>query len=135
MKSSRFILGISLALFVLLAPALAQVRIVKAKVPFDFVVGSQILPAGEYRFALIGAGQLRILRTNGPEIADIIAPPVIGSEDAKPRLLFHRYGDHNFLAEVWVGEMGISHQLYTSASELEYAKTTRQGTTTILAAK
>ena len=133
MKSLKVLAIVSL--FVLLTPALAQIRIVKANVPFDFVVGNQTLPAGEYSFALNGAGMLRITQTSGPTIAGVIAAPKAGSNDATPRLLFHRYGNRSFLAEVWVGELGVSHQLYTSASELEYAKATKQGTATILAEK
>ena len=133
MKTSR-ILAI-VGFFVLLTPALAQVRVVQAKVPFDFVVGVKTMPAGDYTFALNGAGALRISQLNGPEVGGIIAAPVAGSDNATPRLLFHRYGNHAFLAEVWVGEMSTSHRLYTSPAELEYAKNNRQETTTILARK
>ena len=121
--------------FVLLTPALAQVRVVQAKVPFDFVVGAKTMPAGEYTLALNGAGALRISQLNGPEVTGIIAAPVAGSDNATPRLLFHRYGNHAFLAEVWVGEMSISHRVYASLAELEYAKNTKQEATTILARK
>jgi hypothetical protein len=82
-----------------------------------------------------GAGALRISQTNGTEITGIGAVPVAGSDNATPRILFHRYGNRAFLAEVWVGEMSISHRLYASPAELEYARTTRQEATTILARK
>ena len=131
MKSSKVLALVGF--FLLISSALAQVRVVKANVPFDFVVGNHTLRAGEYTLAINGAGALRIARVNGPEIASIIAAPVMGSEDATPRLLFHRYGNRSFLAEAWVGEAGVSHRLYTSASELELAKTTKQQTTVILA--
>ncbi len=133
MKTSRVLAVVSF--FVLLTPALAQIRTVKANVPFDFVVGSKTMPAGEYTFALNGTGALRISQLNGPQVAGIIAVPVAGSDNAAPRLLFHRYGQRAFLAEVWVGEMSISHRLYTAPAELEYARATRQETTTILARK
>ncbi len=121
--------------FVLLIPALAQVRIVKADVPFNFVVGTKTMPAGEYTFALNGSGALRISQVKGAEITGISALPTAGSDNAAPRLLFHRYGNRTFLAEVWVGEMSISHRLYASPAELEYAKTTKQETETVLARK
>ncbi len=133
MKTSR-VLAI-VGFFVLLAPALAQVRVVEANVPFDFVVGTKTMPAGEYSLSLIGAGALRISQLNGPEVAGIIAAPVGGNDNAAPRLLFHRYGNRAFLTEVWLGEMSVSHRLYASPAELEYAKTTKQETTTILASK
>jgi len=133
MKTSR-VLAI-VGFFVLLTPAFAQTRIVKADVPFDFVVGTKTMPAGHYTFAMNGAGALRISQLNGPQVAGIVAAPVAGSENATPRVLFHRYGNRAFLAEVWVGEMSISHRLYASPAELEYARTTKQETTTIVARK
>ena len=133
MKTSRVLAIVSF--FVLLTPALAQVRIVKANVPFDFVGGAKTMPAGEYSFALNGSGALRIVKNGGPEIAGVIAAPVAGNDNTTPRLLFHRYSNHAFLAEVWIGEMSVSHRLYASSAELEYAKTTQQEASTILARK
>jgi hypothetical protein len=134
MKRSR-VLGIAAALFVVLTPALAQIRVVRANIPFDFTVGTKTMPSGEYLISLNGAGMLRVAQTNGAKVEGIIAAPVTGSENNAPRLLFHRYGDHSFLAEVWVGEMSVSHRLYASPAELELAKAEKQGTTTILAEK
>jgi len=133
MKTAKILAIVSF--FVLLAPAVAQVRVVKGKVPFDFVVGTKTMPAGEYTFAINGASALRITQMNGSEIAGIAALPTAGNDNDEPLLVFHRYGTHAFLAEVRVGEMGVSHRLYVSASELEYAKAMKQDTTTILAYK
>ena len=133
MKTSRVLAIVSL--FALLTPAMAQIRIVKVNVPFDFVVGTQTMPAGEYSFAVNGVGALRISQTNGPAIAGIVAAPIAGNDNDTPRLLFHRYGNRAFLTEVWAGEMSLSHRLYASPAELEYAKGTKQETTTILAQK
>ena len=133
MKTAKVLVIVSF--LVLLAPAVAQVRVVKGNVPFDFVVGTKTMPAGEYTFVLNGVGALRIAQMNGSEIAGIVALPVVGNDNDQPKLLFHRYGTHAFLAEVRLGEMGVSHRLYVSASELEYAKTMKQDTTTILASK
>ena len=133
MKNSRVLAIVSF--FILLTPALAQVRIVEANVPFDFVVGTKTMPAGEYKLSLNGKGMLRIAQANGSDVVGIIAAPVQGNDNATPRLLFHRYGNRSFLTEVWLGEMTISHRLYASPAELEYAKAVKQASTTILAAK
>ncbi len=121
--------------FALITPALAQVRSVKANVPFDFVVGTKAMPAGEYRLSLVGGATLRISQTNGSEMAGIVAAPVAGSDNNAPRLLFHRYGTHLFLTEVWVGEMSTSHRLYVSPAELGYARVMPPESVTILAKK
>ncbi len=133
MKSPRVLAIVSI--FVLLTPALAQMQIIKADVPFAFVVGKQTLPAGEYSLSLNGAGALRIEKINGSEVAGIVAAPMLGNGNATPRLLFHRYGSRHFLAEACMGELNVSHRLYTSAEELEYARTTQQETRTILASR
>lgn len=123
------------SLFVLVAPALAQVRVIQADVPFDFIIGNRMMPAGEYSLALNGSGSLRVSKTSSNEITGIIAVQVAGSADPTPRLLFHRYGGRHYLAEVWLGEMSMSHRLFTSPAELESAKVTKQETATILARK
>ncbi len=123
------------SLFVLVAPAFAQVRIIQADVPFDFIVGNRTMPAGEYSLALNGSGALRVSQTSGNEITGITAVQVAGSVDPTPRLLFHRYGARHYLVEVWLGEMSMSHRLFTSPAELESAKVTKQETATILARK
>lgn len=133
MKTSR-VLAI-FTFFVLLTPAFGQIRIVQANVPFDFVVDNQVMPSGEYRFSLNGAGALRIARMTGNAVAGIIALPVMGNNDPTPRLVFHRYGNRIFLAQACVGETGITHHVYASAAELELAKATRQEPVTILASK
>ncbi len=38
--------------FVLLTPAFAQIRIVQANVPFDFVTNNQVMRSGECRLSL-----------------------------------------------------------------------------------
>lgn len=132
MKSKVLALSIIL---ILLTPAVAQVRGVKANVPFDFVVGTKAMPAGEYRLSIISGVTLRISQINGSQMAGIVAAPVAGSDNNAPRLLFHRYGNHFFLTEVWVGEMSISHRLYVSPAELGYARATPPESITILAKK
>ncbi len=131
MKTSR-VLAI-FTFFVLLTPAFGQIPIVEANVPFDFVVNNQVMPSGEYRMSLNG-GALSIVRTTGNAVAGIVALPVRGNSDRTPRLVFHRYGNQNFLVEVCVGETGV-HRVYASAAGLELAKATKQETATILAAK
>ena len=133
MKSLKALAIVSL--LVLISPAFAQVRIIQADVPFDFIVGNRTMPAGEYSLALNGSGSLRVSKTSGNEITGITAVQVAGSVDATPRLLFHRYGDRHYLVEVWMGEMSMSHRLFTSPAELESAKITKQETATILARK
>lgn len=131
MKNSM--ISIAFAAFVLLTPVFAQTAAIRATVPFDFTVENQLLRAGDYRVMINGPAMLRIARIDGPDVAGIMTECIRGSEDLAPRLVFHRYGERYFLAEAWVGELGVGHQLYASPAELKYARATNQAMTTVLA--
>jgi hypothetical protein len=84
----------------------AQSIRVAAQIPFDFVVGDKALPAGEYTVNTITeGGQAMLIRNaDGSESAirltnSIVAKP--SASNAPSRLVFHRYGQTYFLAEVW----------------------------------
>jgi len=137
MKSSRLMIAVVFACFVLAALAFAQTEAIQAKIPFDFTVGKQTLAAGEYRVAINGPAMLRVARTDGPGVAGIMTNSIkIGdNDDPRPRLVFHRYGNHYFLAQAWIGGVNVGHQLYASPGEMELARTTKQESTTVLAAQ
>jgi hypothetical protein len=135
MKNSKLMISVVAVVCALLTPALAQNWAVRATIPFDFTIGNQTLSAGEYRISINGPAMLRVARINGPEVAGVMTSSTRGVENVSPRLIFHRYGKQYFLAEVWVGELNLGHQLLASPAELEIARTTKQESTTILAAK
>lgn len=102
-----------------------QSRTTKANVPFDFIVGSQSLPAGEYTVASMSSqGDVLRIRGAGNNGALRLTKPTHGtSEQAK--LVFHRYGDRYFLAEVWDGANGraLLKSRQEQAAERELAST------------
>ena len=57
------------------------------------------------------------------------------NQDLTPKLVFYRYGDHRYLAEVWMGDWEVGHQLFTSAEELHFARTLKSEPTTIVATR
>jgi hypothetical protein len=132
MKSSRLIISILLASFVLFTQALAQTGAARVTVPFKFTVANQTLPAGDYQLAVNGS-VLQVKSINGSGAAHAMRMYTGGgpNQDLTPRLVFHRYGERHFLAEVWIGEVNMGHQLFVSAGELEYARTTKQETETV----
>ena len=98
-----------LSLLVILGLPIAQARtveLISVHVPFDFVLGDRVLPAGHY--------YVRQLTENSPAIIIRDADKgealmvLTNSTDAKgqqpkaPRLVFRRYGDQYFLASVWI---------------------------------
>lgn len=136
MKSSRLMTSVAFALFVLLTSAFAQTGAIRVTVPFDFTVGKQTLPAGEYSVTINRQALLKVVRIDGPGFASALTNYTGGgpNQNLTPRLVFNRYGNRNFLAEAWIiGDTG--HELSASAAELEYARTMKQDQTTVLASR
>ena len=105
------------------------------KVPFEFVIGNQMFPAGTYKFQSLlnsvpGKDAIDVLVVRSTEgwlysamVADIIA----SDEPSKPRLVFTRNGGRAFLSEVWEpGKQGgcrlQHHQEPTKTAERENEK-------------
>lgn len=133
MKNSKIMISVAFVAFALVTSAWAQTWAVKANIPFEFTVGQQTLSAGEYRVSINGPAMLRVARINGSEVAGVMTSSARGEENVNPKLIFHRYGKQYFLAEVWVGEPNLGHQLFAAPAELEIARTTKQENATILA--
>ena len=106
---TMLMLVVALAFVTAVASANGQSRNVKADIPFEFAVGDQALPAGEYavRSATTAGDALMIRAENAKSSAVRLTNPI---EDKRNRgqvkLVFHRYGERYFLAEVWTGADG-----------------------------
>jgi len=101
------VVGLALAATVLSAKAQLTSHGVIADIPFDFIVGDQTLPSGKYSVrAATGDGLgLTISNFNRKASAIRLTDPVTEkSENRNARLVFHRYGEQYFLAEIWSGD-------------------------------
>lgn len=82
---------------------------ISVKVPFEFVVGSQTLPAGTYKFRSLlnsvpGKAAIDVLEvrsTEGGRYQAIVTDVVGRQEPNNPKLVFIRSGGRAFLSEVW----------------------------------
>jgi len=128
--------SVAFAAFVLLTSAFAQTGAIRVSVPFDFTVGRQTMAAGDYRVAISGS-LLQVARIDGPGVSTVSTNYTGGSpnQDMTPRLIFHCYGNRHFLSVAWIGETNQGHELYASSAELEYARTTKQEQTIVLASR
>jgi hypothetical protein len=118
--------------------AFAQSSALKAYVPFDFIVGSQTLPAGQYTVDRGPAPNTLTIRSDDHKNATAIA--LSGAayaviERNKGSLVFHRYGRTYFLSEVWNPVSG-GHTLPPTSRERELAaKMTAPVNTTVAAVR
>ncbi len=96
----------------------------RAEIPFEFQAGGASYPAGEYSLDAISSNALlRIMAGDGSSSGAVMALPAHTIQPPNgSRLLFHRYGDRYFLAQVWVEGSTSGFELPRSRSERELAQ-------------
>lgn len=133
MKNSTLMISVVFAFLCLLTPALSQTVPFRVTAPFDFTVGNQKLPAGEYRITVVNDSSLRVVSMDGSKMANAVTTHISGGSNQDPtsRLVFHRYDDRRFLSQVCLGE--VRHELFISGLESEYARIAKQESVTVAA--
>jgi len=92
----------------------------RANIPFDFAVGDKVLPAGEYQVSALTDGQSVILvrSRDGKESAIRLTYTENKTVVAeKGTLVFRRYANHYFLAEIWSAGEQTGRRLLKSKHE------------------
>ncbi len=106
--------------------AFAQARGLRADIPFNFTIKERALPAGAYTIEAIrvaGSDALRIQSADGRIRATVfVRAEFQKSVKEEPRLIFNRYADQYFLAEVFGFERSLRHELTRSKKEDHLAK-------------
>jgi hypothetical protein len=114
---------------VAIATASAQ-TIAKANIPFNFRVGSTLMPAGEYRIEPTH-GAVWINKVDGKSHAVALAQTGNGSTAAPAKLVFHRYGENYFLRELLTSngqsEMTLSQSKLEKRAYTEEANLHKEG--------
>ena len=108
---------------------------IKANVPFDFVVGNQRVPAGEYTFAQNGSwNMIHISSWDTRTGLRVLRHPAGNNTTGTPyALVFNKYGDRYFLKQVWAGNGVMGVQLPTSRTEKEQMVLSAPAKTTLTA--
>lgn len=107
------------------APAQSSFTL-KADIPFDFTVGKETLTAGEYTLVsgIAGGPATILLRGNANRSGAFLLTNVDRwgePEEPQAQLVFHRYGDRYFLAELWTAD-GEGRRVLMSKEERELAQ-------------
>jgi len=124
MKNQMFAL-IGLGLLLATASAYAQTGVVKATVPFNFIVNKTELPAGKYRIQPMGitASAMAIESPDGKVVKAFLPIECTASQAPKTtKLVFHRYGAQYFLAQIWKTGNDRGQELPMSGLETEVAQ-------------
>jgi len=123
----RFRIALSTALLLAAAIAFTQTKEgdLVADVPFAFVVAGRTLPAGHYIVNRLNDN----LGIHNGQNQTVFVPTHSAQRPAHEntsKMVFHRYGDTYFLAEVWVGSSSIGRELYPSRAERELAESSAE---------
>lgn len=104
-------------------PSHAQV-LMKAQVPFSFRAGARTLPAGDYSISETSMTPEVVLLSAGKRGVELVMPNNTSSRSdvSSSKLIFHRYGDEYFLAEIWTNADDSVRTLAVSPRERQLAK-------------
>jgi hypothetical protein len=116
---------VAMGLLLAVSGAYAQSINVGSNVPFDFVVGKQVLPAGQYSLQSIEqAPDALTIRNREARVSGLTMTHRCEKLNpaAKTVLVFHRLGDQYFLSEVWVAGSSRGITIPQSPLEIQMAK-------------
>lgn len=122
---------IAISLFVLAAvtPLSAQTAWMRMQVPFQFLAGDNLLPAGEYEVELaptLNRMTIRPMDGSAGLFLPIGATQLTRLTPDKGKLVFYKYGSHYVLRRVWNSDSVQGFELPKSNTEREMAKATAQ---------
>jgi hypothetical protein len=135
MKNQMFAL-IGLGLLLATASAYAQTGVLKANVPFNFMVSNTQFPAGEYRVHPLGVtGSAMTIQSPDGKYIQAFLPNACSSPQPQKtsKLIFHRYGSQYFLAEIWESGNDRGRELPRSGRESETAQGQVAGSVVVVA--
>jgi hypothetical protein len=119
----------ALAAFATVAPVRAQDETLIARVPFEFSVNNTNLPRDTYRLSRVdGHRELLLVRSERKGVFVRTNVERLPRDNAKPSLLFHRYGDQYFLREIrWEGEARLELPQTKAERDAAEGRTSRAG--------
>lgn len=123
------LIAVSLVVLAAVTPLSAQTTWMRAQVPFQFLAGEKLLPAGEYEVELAPTSNRMTIRLMDGSAGLFL--PISYNELTRPtadqgKLVFYKYGSHYVLRRVWNSGSVQGFVLPKSNTEREMAKATAQ---------
>lgn len=113
------------ASLLLASGAQAQGLHVRADVPFDFVIGNNVYPAGNYDIErALSSSNALVIRSDAKMTPRFVLPLACtkGLPAEKTVLVFHRVGDEYFLYQIWTEGSTMGRELPQPKRETELAR-------------
>jgi len=130
MRKQIFMLAASVVLLVTMA-AVTTVQAqttnqFTADIPFDFYVGGERFPAGEYTIRCLNPSSdvkvLQLRKTDGASSVMLHTNSIVGRMNWNSRLVFSRYGNQYYFSQAWLGSESLGMQAVKSRQEKATAK-------------
>jgi hypothetical protein len=124
MKTKMIVLLMMLVGLAVGAASTQSTEPVHFRAPFAFVVGDNALPAGDYTVRFVSSpGLLLFYSADGAfnAFANSVSLQKNDTED-RFRLVFHRYGSHYYVSEIWTPGYRTGRSVKQAPMELELAK-------------
>jgi hypothetical protein len=111
-------------LVALALPMFAQhAELMKIDVPFNFIVENQRMPEGRYTVQPIQNGALLIRSADGKHVCTVLSLPAqLATTATESQVVFNRYGDHYFLAQLWMQGQNSGREVLKGRAESELAR-------------
>lgn len=100
MKHNTSLVLLSALSLAMATAAVAQQSVLKAKIPFSFIVGNQELAPGEYTISYPSSNLVEIQSADRHSAVGIVALPSHDDASLGNKLIFTRYGNLYFLHAV-----------------------------------
>lgn len=123
MKSTRVVFLV-VAVLLLGSIVQAQQTRVQATIPFNFLVGDKVYPAGEYNIqpSFSGEGVLRLDRMGDPQATLVPSNTCTSLNPSETtKLIFHRMGGAYFLYQIWTQGNNSGREFPRSKTEIKMA--------------
>lgn len=137
-KLSVIIFPVLLLCMLAAGVAYGQIKVIAhGNIPFDFTVLEKSFPAGTYDVLntnLISTAEFHIRGKENLESVHFTTIAREKSNPVDPKLVFRRYGNQYFLAELWLGGT-TGRELPKSSKELQVAKSYGEPQLIYIAAK
>ena len=113
--------ALTLSLDAAMSGPTVQAQSVTVRVPFNFTANDQKVPAGTYRISLQAPRYLSFVNTQSTKKQYLMLVQPTGEQNSQDGglLTFRRYGDSNYLYQVWMPGQGEGRQFIRSRAEQE----------------
>lgn len=121
-------------MFLAIGASHAQSFILKTTIPFNFVIGNQTLPSGDYTIRPVTQdGKSILLRSADLKTSVLISPRRCGSGSFKPKseLLFKVVEGRYYLWQIWTAEYDQGQELAVNPIPTQQARSSPKRTVAV----